>query len=671
MATEEKEARNTDDIEASIVEYFYERQVSGHRCGYCKSADGFVTNGMWGHRLAGQDYQDLIERGWRRSGKYIYKPIMSRTCCPPYVIRCEALRFKPTRSQRKVARRMRAFLVEGKEPQRASRAKLREAEEKEEEKDSPTMKDEEKANGAGGEKEKDSPTMKEEEKANGAGGEEAPTMKEEEKANGVDGEKEEDSPSMKEEENANGADGEEAPTMEEERKTNRAGGGDKEETEGTKGDEKNVKDSTDDPQTVMDTVKDEQKDESEVETRKKEKKVPRPGVGADPNKPRCRKAKELRLERRNKKLAAREPDPGVNTGDSISEQRASIGEDSEAMDTGDKDGDTDDTDAAAKEVVEEKNGEAKEDKEEDGEPVDTQSEQPAPIEEPKPKIEDEPSQPHITVEELLQLPSDQKLAHQLELKVVDCYPLTQDLMSSFIESFLLYKKYQMAVHGDKEEEISERSFRRFLCDTPLISLEGPIGWDSKYGSFHYQYYLDGKLIMVAVVDILPTYLSSVYVYYDPDYSWLDLGVYSALREIELVRRLNRTKPEFQNYCMGYYIHNNAKMNYKGKYSPSYLLCPDTYRFTPIETARQRLDESKYSRLNDDQYNTERVLSFLGGVLILFEKQVIPYMLFRSYYGHIKDRIVVEYASLVGKALTQRIFLYMLLDGSQQDEDSDD
>ena len=654
MATEEKEARNTDDIEASIVEYFYERQVSGHRCGYCKSADGFVTNGMWGHRLAGQDYQDLIERGWRRSGKYLYKPIMSRTCCPPYAIRCEALRFKPTRSQRKVARRMRAFLVEGKESQRASIAKPRDASEKEE---------------------KDSPMMKEEGNTNEVGGEEAPTMMEEMKTNGAGGERERDSPTMKGEEKTNGVDGEKAPMVEEERKTNGAGGGDKEETneiegtaEGTKGNEKDVKDSTDDPQTVMDTVKDEQKNESEVETKKKEKKVPRPGVGADHNKPRCRKGKELRLERRNKKLAAREPDPGVNIGDSISEKTASVGEDSKAMDTGDKDDDT----AAAKEAVEDKNGEAKEDKEEDGEPVDTQSEQPASTtEEPKPKIEAEPSQPHITVEELLQLPSDQKLAHNLELKVVDCYPLTQELMSSFIESFLLYKKYQMAVHGDKEEEISERSFRRFLCDTPLISLDGPIGWDSEYGSFHYQYYLDGKLIMVAVVDILPTYLSSVYVYYDPEYSWLDLGVYSALREIELVRRLSRTKPEFQNYCMGYYIHNNAKMNYKGKYSPSYLLCPDTYRFTPIETARQRLDVSKYSRLNDDQYNTERVLSFLGGVLILFEKQVIPYMLFRSYYGHIKDRIVVEYASLVGKILTQRMFLYMLLDGSQQDEDSDD
>ena len=684
MATEEKEARNTDDIEASIVEYFYERQVSGHRCGYCKSGDTFVSNGMWGHRLAGQDYQDLIERGWRRSGKYLYKPIMNRTCCPPYAIRCEALRFKPTRSQRKVARRMRAFLVEGKTSQRANRVKSQETKENEK-------------------KEKDSAKVEVDGTANGANAEEKKEVKEEDGVKTEDPEKEDGK--MKDREDTKEEDENAKKTVDPGEEGGNVNGRETKDPEEGGGTAKNSRDY---PETVVtETVQEEKKESvAEVPSRKKARKVPRPGVGADPNIPRCRKAKELRQERRNKKLAASEPKEGETVGESNSEQAASVGEESkakegeaeessdmksskaesgdagessntveskatesEAMDTGDKNDDT------AKETMEEKNGERKEEKEDKTQVETTESEQhgeSASAEEPKPKIDAELSQPHVSVEELLKLPSDQTMAHQLELKVVDCYPLTQELMSSFIESYYLYKKYQMAVHGDKEEDLSERSYRRFLCDTPLVSLDGPLGWDYKYGSFHFQYFLDGKLVMVAVVDILPTYLSSVYVYYDPDYSWLDLGVYSALREIELVRKLNKIKPEFQYYCMGYYIHDNAKMNYKGKYSPSYLLCPDTYRFTPIESARQRFDKSKYSRLNDDQYTAERVLSFLGGVLILFEKQVIPYMLFRSYYGHIKDRIVVEYASLVGKAITQRMFLYLLLDGREhEEEDSDD
>ena len=41
--------------------------------------------------------------------------------------------------------------------------------------------------------------------------------------------------------------------------------------------------------------------------------------------------------------------------------------------------------------------------------------------------------------------------------------------------------------------------------------------------------MDGKLIAVGVLDILPHCISSVYFYYDTDYSCLSLGKYSALR----------------------------------------------------------------------------------------------------------------------------------------------
>lgn len=50
-----------------------------------------------------------------------------------------------------------------------------------------------------------------------------------------------------------------------------------------------------------------------------------------------------------------------------------------------------------------------------------------------------------------------------------------------------------------------------------------------FGSFHQHYILDGKIIAVGVLDILSKCVSSVYLYYDPDYSFLSLGTYSALR----------------------------------------------------------------------------------------------------------------------------------------------
>lgn len=68
---------------------------------------------MWTHLLTAQDYQDLINRGWRRSGKYCYKPNNRVTCCPLYSIKCDALNFKLSKSHKKILKRMNRFLKDG------------------------------------------------------------------------------------------------------------------------------------------------------------------------------------------------------------------------------------------------------------------------------------------------------------------------------------------------------------------------------------------------------------------------------------------------------------------------------------------------------------------------------------------------------------------------------
>ena len=54
------------------------------------------------------------------------------------------------------------------------------------------------------------------------------------------------------------------------------------------------------------------------------------------------------------------------------------------------------------------------------------------------------------------------------------------------------------------------------------------GLQSNFSS-HQHYKVDGRIIAVGVIDILPHCLSSAYFYYDPDYAFLNLGTYSALR----------------------------------------------------------------------------------------------------------------------------------------------
>nr|XP_054605822.1 arginyl-tRNA--protein transferase 1 isoform X4 [Nothobranchius furzeri] len=98
----------------TIVEYF--GGDDGYRCGYCKNEKGNFSNGMWSHTMTVQDYQDLIDRGWRRSGKYVYKPTLKKTCCPQYTIRCHAQKFQPSKSHKKVLKKMSKFISQGELP---------------------------------------------------------------------------------------------------------------------------------------------------------------------------------------------------------------------------------------------------------------------------------------------------------------------------------------------------------------------------------------------------------------------------------------------------------------------------------------------------------------------------------------------------------------------------
>ncbi|GMI80867.1 arginine-tRNA protein transferase 1, DELAYED LEAF SENESCENCE 1 [Hibiscus trionum] len=169
------------------------------------------------------------------------------------------------------------------------------------------------------------------------------------------------------------------------------------------------------------------------------------------------------------------------------------------------------------------------------------------------------------------------------------------------EEYELYKRYQIKVHNDPPDHVTESSYKRFLVETPLFffspSADGmvpPCG----FGSFHQQYMIDGKLVAVGVVDILPRCLSSKYLFWDPDYAFLSLGKYSALQEIDWVKENQTYCASLQYYYMGYYIHSCSKMRYKAAYYPSELLCPFRYQWVTFHLARPMLDKKKYAVLSD-------------------------------------------------------------------------
>ena len=203
------------------------------------------------------------------------------------------------------------------------------------------------------------------------------------------------------------------------------------------------------------------------------------------------------------------------------------------------------------------------------------------------------------------------------------------LASSSDEKYQLFRKYQAKVHGEAEDDISsEKGFSRFLVETSLALTWPSTGepltptqeaqWRAKsfdaarlpqelpYGCFHQEYRLDGKLIAVGVLDILPKCTSSVYVFYDPEYNDLQLGKVSALQEITLTRRLSRLEAMqgIAYYYMGFYIHTCQKMKYKAEYRPSQLLDCSDNSWNSFVGAAPKLDAEQYFGWSDGQQRAQ-------------------------------------------------------------------
>ena len=77
---------------------------------------------------------------------------------------------------------------------------------------------------------------------------------------------------------------------------------------------------------------------------------------------------------------------------------------------------------------------------------------------------------------------------------------------------------------------------------------------------------------MTVIDILPNYLESHYCYYDPDFSFLDLGVVTAIREIEYMKSFQELiDKNFMYYTMGEMSQSVTKLKYKGNYFPTEIM----------------------------------------------------------------------------------------------------
>jgi len=118
------------------------------------------------------------------------------------------------------------------------------------------------------------------------------------------------------------------------------------------------------------------------------------------------------------------------------------------------------------------------------------------------------------------------------------------------EYYQLYARYIEQRHADGDMYPPNREqFSTFLVrDLPF--------------SCFYEFRDQGRLLAIAVTDVLPNGLSAVYTFYDPDEEQRSLGRFAILWQINEARRLG-----LQAVYLGYWIKNCRKMNYKTQYRP--------------------------------------------------------------------------------------------------------
>jgi arginine-tRNA-protein transferase len=118
----------------------------------------------------------------------------------------------------------------------------------------------------------------------------------------------------------------------------------------------------------------------------------------------------------------------------------------------------------------------------------------------------------------------------------------------------VYKRYLRAQHASSPQGEDMESMRDFLYSSCVATVE--IEYRNKAG----------RLLAASLCDISRRSISSVYHYYDPDEHKRSLGVFSAIKEIELC-----AEKKIPYYYLGYWIEGCNTMDYKKHYRPQELL----------------------------------------------------------------------------------------------------
>ncbi len=120
------------------------------------------------------------------------------------------------------------------------------------------------------------------------------------------------------------------------------------------------------------------------------------------------------------------------------------------------------------------------------------------------------------------------------------------------EKFAMFSRYLDHQH-DSTMSRDMQTYSEFLYSSPTSTLE-------------FSYRLGQRLIGVSIADVVPGGLSSVYMYFEPEFAGRSMGTLSILREIDHCKR-----SELDYYYLGYFVAGAKTMAYKSRFRPNEIL----------------------------------------------------------------------------------------------------
>ncbi|MGH2327816.1 arginyltransferase [Campylobacter taeniopygiae] len=151
------------------------------------------------------------------------------------------------------------------------------------------------------------------------------------------------------------------------------------------------------------------------------------------------------------------------------------------------------------------------------------------------------------------------------------------------EHLFLYDKYHRFMEDKKNWKRYDLNFRQYYN----LYIDG-------FMDFGYElaFYVDNKLVCVDLIDEVEDGISSIYCFYDPDFSHLSLGKFSLLNEIKFAKSKN-----LKYIYLGYFVKKCQSLSYKADYTPNEIL-KGTSSLFENEVLWEREDANRANFRND-------------------------------------------------------------------------